>query len=173
MAGWKISYPLVIMAMKNDGKWMSMDHLYPLISDFPIETSLSSEIFQPCLMTPEGESLLKKDMALDPAASWHHTAPVAKTSTWHDLIESVTIKAGWWSRPTPLKNMEVNWDNDIPNIWKMKFMFQTTNQKVSVYTEPNLVNPLNLQNYYSGSGPESWRQFTTTSDNYVPILGST
>ena len=31
-------------------------------------------------------------------------------------------------RPTPLKNMKVNWDDDIPNIWKIKAMFQTTNQ---------------------------------------------
>jgi hypothetical protein len=31
--------------------------------------------------------------------------------------------------PTPLKNMKVSWDDDIPNIWKViKFMFQTTNQ---------------------------------------------
>ena len=29
--------------------------------------------------------------------------------------------------PTPLKNMNVNWD-EIPNIWKNKNMFQTTNQ---------------------------------------------
>ena len=30
--------------------------------------------------------------------------------------------------PTPLKNMKVSWDDDIPNMWKIKFMFQTTNQ---------------------------------------------
>ena len=31
--------------------------------------------------------------------------------------------------PTPLKNMEVNWDDDIPKInGKIKVMFQTTNQ---------------------------------------------
>ena len=31
--------------------------------------------------------------------------------------------------PTPLKNMKVSWDDDIPNIWKViKAMFQTTNQ---------------------------------------------
>ena len=29
--------------------------------------------------------------------------------------------------PTPLKNMKVNWDDDIPNVWE-KNMFQTTNQ---------------------------------------------
>ena len=33
-------------------------------------------------------------------------------------------------RPTPLKNdgVKVSWDDDIPNIWKNKEMFQTTNQ---------------------------------------------
>ena len=36
--------------------------------------------------------------------------------------------------PTPLKNMKVNWDDDIPNIWKViKFMFQTTNQLWIIY----------------------------------------
>ena len=31
--------------------------------------------------------------------------------------------------PTPLKNMKVSWDYDIPNTWKViKVMFQTTNQ---------------------------------------------
>ena len=28
----------------------------------------------------------------------------------------------------PLKNMTVNWDDEIPNIWENKKMFQTTNQ---------------------------------------------
>ena len=26
--------------------------------------------------------------------------------------------SGWWLSPTPLKNMKVNWGDDIPNIWK-------------------------------------------------------
>ena len=30
--------------------------------------------------------------------------------------------------PTPLKNMKVSWDDEIPNIWKNKKMFQATNQ---------------------------------------------
>ena len=34
---------------------------------------------------------------------------------------------GGWA--TPLKNMKVNWDDEIPNInGKIKLMFQTTNQ---------------------------------------------
>ena len=36
--------------------------------------------------------------------------------------------------PTPLKNMKINWDDDIPNIWKVKqIMFQTTNQLYIAY----------------------------------------
>ena len=31
-------------------------------------------------------------------------------------------------KPTPLKNMKVNWDDEIPNTWKNTNMFQTTNQ---------------------------------------------
>jgi hypothetical protein len=34
--------------------------------------------------------------------------------------------------PTPLKNMKVSWDDDIPNIWKIN-MFQTTNQAVFLH----------------------------------------
>jgi hypothetical protein len=35
---------------------------------------------------------------------------------------------GWWLSPTPLKNMKVSWDDEVPNIWKHKKTFQTTNQ---------------------------------------------
>jgi hypothetical protein len=38
------------------------------------------------------------------------------------------IISGWWLSPTPLKNMKVKWEYEIPNIWE-KNMFQTTNQK--------------------------------------------
>ena len=31
--------------------------------------------------------------------------------------------SGWWLSPTPLKNMKVSWDDDIP-IWKIIQMFQ-------------------------------------------------
>ena len=35
----------------------------------------------------------------------------------------------WLVVSTPLKNMKVRWDHEIPNIWKViKAMFQTTNQ---------------------------------------------
>ena len=34
--------------------------------------------------------------------------------------------ANWWFQPTPLKNMKVSWDDEIPNIWKDNpVMFQS------------------------------------------------
>ena len=48
--------------------------------------------------------------------------------------------------PTPLKNMKVRWDDDIPNIWKViKFMFQTTNQ---ISTVAHWLD-IEYKNYYS------------------------
>ena len=35
--------------------------------------------------------------------------------------------SGWWFEPTPLKNMKVSWDDDIPNMMGKIFFFQTTN----------------------------------------------
>ena len=36
---------------------------------------------------------------------------------------------GWWARATPLKNMKVNWDDEIPFIYgTIKNGNQTTNQ---------------------------------------------
>ena len=42
-----------------------------------------------------------------------------------DVRVGTYLVGGW---PTPLKNMKISWDDDIPNIW----MFQTTNQNISV-----------------------------------------
>jgi hypothetical protein len=47
--------------------------------------------------------------------------------TWQKDGE-LTIDYIWLVVSTPLKNMKVSWDDDIPNIWKNKKMFQTTNQ---------------------------------------------
>ena len=40
--------------------------------------------------------------------------------------------SGWWYTYPSEKYEFVNWDDDIPNIWENKHMFQTTNQKSSV-----------------------------------------
>jgi len=49
-------------------------------------------------------------------------------SMWmlYGLYDHVDLLGGG---ATPLKNMKVSWDDDIPNIWKViKLMFQTTSQ---------------------------------------------
>ena len=57
-------------------------------------------------------------------------------SCWERLVVTCFIEkssTGWWLSPTPLKNMKVSWDDDIPNTvyGKIKFMFQTTNQSIA------------------------------------------
>jgi len=37
----------------------------------------------------------------------------------------------WLVVSVPLKNMKVSWDDDIPNVWKNKILFQTTNQTIN------------------------------------------
>ena len=53
--------------------------------------------------------------------------------TWDSAYMCIYIY--WLVVWTPLKNMKVSWDDDIPNIWKNKNygkkMFQTTNQYMS------------------------------------------
>ena len=36
----------------------------------------------------------------------------------------------WLVVSTLLKNLKVSWDDEIPKIWKITFMFQTTNQNL-------------------------------------------
>ena len=31
-------------------------------------------------------------------------------------LQAMCYMSDWWFEPTPLKNMKVNWDDDIPNI---------------------------------------------------------
>ena len=40
---------------------------------------------------------------------------------------------GWWYTYPSEKYEFVSWEYDIPNIWKIKFMFQTTNQYIYMY----------------------------------------
>ena len=42
--------------------------------------------------------------------------------------------------PTPLKNMKVAWDDEIPNIWEQLKMFQTTNQIMYDWYLTKIVN---------------------------------
>jgi hypothetical protein len=38
------------------------------------------------------------------------------------------VNHSWLVVSTPLKNMKVSWDYEIPNIWKNKINVPTTNQ---------------------------------------------
>ena len=42
----------------------------------------------------------------------------AEKSEWDLLLKMIQVYIWLVVEPTPLKNMKVNWDDDIPNIWK-------------------------------------------------------
>ena len=48
----------------------------------------------------------------------------------------IFLVGGW---ATPLKNMKVSWDDDIPNMMGKKAMFQTTNQNIFLSTNSMLI----------------------------------
>jgi len=53
------------------------------------------------------------------------------------------VKPNWLVvEPTPLKNdgVKVSWDDEIPNIWKIIQMFQTTNQNISTANDNKFYN---------------------------------
>ena len=53
------------------------------------------------------------------------------------LVEPQYLLVGGWA--TPLKNMKVNWDDDIPNIWENKI--HVTNHQPECYVSwlnPNI-----------------------------------
>ena len=52
------------------------------------------------------------------------TVCLRRCSAWMTLDLKSPFSGVW----TPLKNMKVSWDDDIPNIWKNKKMFQSTKQ---------------------------------------------
>ena len=44
------------------------------------------------------------------------------------VVPSPQPPSGWWLTYPSEKYDFVNWDDDIPNIWKIKVMFQTTKE---------------------------------------------
>ena len=44
--------------------------------------------------------------------------------------------------PTPPKNMKVNWDNEIPNIWKSKSHVPVTTNQTSMLSVESIVHPI-------------------------------
>ena len=51
-----------------------------------------------------------------------------KSTPHNSQIRQTTYLVGGWA--TPLKNMKVNWDDDIPNIWEHK-KWQPNHQPVT------------------------------------------
>ena len=63
--------------------------------------------------------------------------PWNKPSIWRYppwLWKPPDILSGWWARATPLKNMKVNWDDDIPNIWENKKCSKPPTSYTSLYS---------------------------------------
>ena len=60
--------------------------------------------------------------------------PIENSGSFHSYVklpEGIYILVG--GIPTPMKNMKVSWDDDIPNMMgNIKAMFQTTNQHIYV-----------------------------------------
>ena len=53
----------------------------------------------------------------DPARNSFRHGPMVNVIFLHNLDVMFMLVGGW---ATPLKNMKVNWDDDIPNIWENK-----------------------------------------------------
>ena len=61
------------------------------------------------------------NLTLSPSRSLRQFEPTVKTTVrHHDTTSTLRIQClvGGWA--TPLKNMKVSWDDDIPNIWETK-----------------------------------------------------
>ena len=77
------------------------------------------------------------------------------------------IYSGWWLSHPSEQYEFVNWDVDIPNRWKIKVMFQTTNQYWNDYS-PNDSLELLTQLISSGKGmARTGKDGTFTS--YLPF----
>ena len=64
----------------------------------------------------------------------HRCGKIPSSSPLH-VVPGCSLKyvPGWCSwlvASTPLKNIKVSWDDEVPNTWKKKKMFQTTNQSI-------------------------------------------
>ena len=79
---------------------------------------------------------------------------------------------GWWLTYPSEKYEFVNWDDDIPDIWKIKFMFQTTNQMKLLLASANLFfNPPFELFKITPNADYSWC-FQLTKQQCITQLGS-
>ena len=54
----------------------------------------------------------------------------------HGIFDGFWDYSGWWYT-YPSEKYEFSWDYDIPNVWEIKFMFQTTNQVSPIFGRSN------------------------------------
>jgi hypothetical protein len=81
--------------------------------------------------------------------SWLHTSPLFQVALSKKRAQSQWLYrhflvGGFNMLSHPSKKYEfVSWDDDIPNRWKVKFMFQTTNQLINHYLPLSLLTIIN------------------------------
>jgi len=69
----------------------------------------------------------------------HHKKPYQIMTNFGGIPPNQIILVG--GIPTPLKNMKVSWDDDIPNSMEKYNMFQTTNQNKPWFSSIPLLAP--------------------------------
>ena len=93
---------------------------------------------------------------------------------WQNPRSWTIMKPYWWYTYPSEKYKFVTWDYDIPNIWKIKFKFQTTNQHITCVLgwtpccslETHALNRPSIQphptwtGYRLGSWGNTWRKPT-------------
>jgi hypothetical protein len=58
--------------------------------------------------------------------------PGLNKETRKNMVKIGKMISGWWYTYPSEKYEFVSWDYEIPKIWKIKAMFQTTNQKLYI-----------------------------------------
>ena len=72
---------------------------------------------------------------------WVHGDFIQQLGFWPGMSSG----GGPWA--TPLKNMKVSWDCDIPNIWENKLMFQTTTRVFFVMGVPQFIQSTSIETH--------------------------
>ena len=62
------------------------------------------------------------------------------------MVKIGKMISGWWYTYPSEKYEFVSWDYEIPKIWKIKAMFQTTNQKLYIYIYIDIIIYINNKN---------------------------
>ena len=57
---------------------------------------------------------------------------------WWEQIKGKSDLVGGWA--TPLKNMKVSWDDDIPNIWENKIFPESRKSEINLSSDCHFLN---------------------------------